>query len=98
MRGAPLSERVDHESFRRCAPFSKDVDDVDARARREGAHQRVHGILTRLRRTVEPRRGSIRPTCVELVFSYPHGANGDRRLRDGVGYDVRVRHAALGNE
>jgi hypothetical protein len=41
MFATALGERIDDESIRRCAPLDEDVDDVDARARRESADQPV---------------------------------------------------------
>jgi hypothetical protein len=95
---APLGEPIDDEPLRGRASLAEDVDDVDAGARRERTHQRVHRILTGAGGSVEPRRGSIRSSGVEPVLTRPDGADGDRRLRGGVWDDLGMRHATNGIE
>jgi hypothetical protein len=97
MLRTPLRERVDDEPLGWRATLAEDVDDVDARAGRECAHQRIHGVLTGLRGAIEARGGAIGPAGVEPVLAHPDGAHGDRRLRDGVWDDLWVRHATQGS-
>ena len=87
----PFGVSVDHEPVGGCASLAQDVDHVDADARREGAHERVHRILPRLRRSVESGDRAAGTSRVEAMLAVPRGAHGDRRLVAGVGNNGRVR-------